>query len=120
MATMSGPDFHDKHPHPHLVIGEYDRAWVINPETEQTRLGLLMRLAKAIDVTGDYTMTDKVADGVIQVSFATAEDAAGFAYAVQAKPVASATLSTSDPGQASKSAFDYDRAAYDKIRRALV
>jgi hypothetical protein len=48
------------------------------------------------------------------VSFATAEDASGFAYAVQAKP------SNSDPGQASKSAFDYDRAAYDKIRRALV
>src|SRR5260370_1017430 len=77
MATMSGPDFRDKHPHAHLVIGEYDRAWVINPETEQTRLGLLMRLAKAIDVTGDYTMTDKVADGVIPVSFATAEEAAG-------------------------------------------
>jgi hypothetical protein len=114
MATMSGTDFHNKHPHAHLVIGEYDRAWVINPKTEQTRLGLLMRLAKAIDVTGDYTMTDKVADGVIQVSFATAEDASGFAYAVQAKP------STSDPGQASKTAFDYDRAAYDKIRRALV
>ena len=114
MATMSGPEFHDKHPHAHLVIGEYDSAWVINPETEQTRLGLLMRLAKAIDVTGDYTMTDKEADGVVQVSFATAEDASGFAYAVQAKP------SASEPGQASKSAFAYDRVAYDKIRRALV
>jgi hypothetical protein len=51
-----------------------------------------MRLAKAIDVTGDYAVTDKVADGVIQVSFATAEDASGF----------------------------YHRTAYDKIRRALV
>ena len=85
MATMSGPDFHDKHPRAHLVIGEYDSAWMINPETEQTRLGLLMRLAKAIDVTGDYTMADKVADGVIQASFATAEDASGFSYAVQAR-----------------------------------
>jgi hypothetical protein len=111
---MSGPDFRDKHPHAHLVIGEYDTAWVINPETEQTRVGLLMRLAKAIDVTGDYTMSDEVADGIIQVSFATAEDAAGFSYAVQAKP------SASDSGQASKTAFDYDRVAYDKIRRALV
>jgi hypothetical protein len=39
MATMSGPDFHDKHPHAHVVIGEHDRAWVINPRQSRPALG---------------------------------------------------------------------------------
>jgi hypothetical protein len=113
MPTMYGPDFHDKHPNAHLVVAEYERDQAI-PETDPTRLELLMRLAKAIGVTGDHTMIDNAADAVIRVSFATADDAAEFAYAVQAKP------SANDPGQASKTTFVYDRATYDKFRRALV
>jgi len=73
MGALDPFRFRERHPSAHLVFGEYDntQAKLERP----SRLQVIMRLIKRLDLTGDWSGVDKRGEGRFELLLSDAYDA---------------------------------------------
>jgi hypothetical protein len=106
---MDWDTFQDMHHRPHLIVATLELG--LDPASDETAVALFERLARALGMTGNYTIKKDGAS--IRAAFEIDTDAERFAAVLLAK------TTLSEPEWASKAVGRLDGAAQRRIMAAL-